>query len=251
MEQISHVEEQVSITVDKNEIPKSDSEDCSVSSSAFDDFWYFNRDGLAKLEQGNGRYKIIHKVRAWEKTQMLQPSLKSHDLAPLGEVDWKLPTLSLVKYPPNVEGMLMPSMLGTGDLETESVETYPMDSVDALRGMIFQQRVGKAINLDMIKARIDLFVEVDHKGKRYYYRKFEQVLLSHIDVRRAKLANEWLLTCSFHEYLKKALNCMYIEEKRMGHYLPRNTMANMVVLCVLSLKGKCLFLTSVLALEAY
>ncbi|KAH7845462.1 hypothetical protein Vadar_002407 [Vaccinium darrowii] len=155
---------------------------------------------------------------------MLQPSLKVPQSAPMGEVDWKLPTLSLVKYSPNEEGMLMPNTHGTWDLETEFVESYPMDSVDALRGTVIRM----IFNLDMIKAGIDLFVEVDHKGKRYYHRNFEQLLLSHIDVRYDKLANEWLLTFSFNEYLKKALNCMYIEESRMGHYLPRNIMENMV-----------------------
>ncbi|KAH7847588.1 hypothetical protein Vadar_027824 [Vaccinium darrowii] len=94
--------------------------------------------------------------------------------------------------------------------------------------MIFRQRTGKAVNLDMIKAGVDLFVEVDHKGKRYYYRNFEQVLLSDIDLRYSKLANKWLLTCSFHGYLNKALNCISFEERRMGHYLPRNTMATVV-----------------------
>ncbi|KAH7846814.1 hypothetical protein Vadar_018502 [Vaccinium darrowii] len=98
----------------------------------------------------------------------------------------------------------------------------------AVMRMIVQQRAGRAVNLDMIKAGIELFVEVDHKGKRYYYRNFEQVLLSNIDARYSKLANEWLLTCSFHKYLKKALNCIYFEERRMGHYLPRNTMANVL-----------------------
>ncbi|KAH7847618.1 hypothetical protein Vadar_028193 [Vaccinium darrowii] len=98
----------------------------------------------------------------------------------------------------------------------------------AVMRMIFQQRARRPVNLDMIKAGIDLFMEVDHKGKRFYYKNFEQVLLSHIDGRYNKLANKWLLSCSFHEYLKKALNCMYIEERRMGHYLPRNTMANVI-----------------------
>ncbi|KAG5541496.1 hypothetical protein RHGRI_021351 [Rhododendron griersonianum] len=93
---------------------------------------------------------------------------------------------------------------------------------------INQERAGIMVDRDIIKAAIRLFVEVDDKGKRFYYRNFEQVLLTDIDARYTKLAQEWISDCSFDEYIGQALDCIDMEETRMVYYLPRNTMANVV-----------------------
>ncbi|KAH7857208.1 hypothetical protein Vadar_010219 [Vaccinium darrowii] len=61
MEHFDDFEDQVSITVDQNEVPISDSEEDSFYSSVFDDFWFFKRYGLAKLEEGNRGYQMIKK----------------------------------------------------------------------------------------------------------------------------------------------------------------------------------------------
>ncbi|KAF7139025.1 hypothetical protein RHSIM_Rhsim07G0185800 [Rhododendron simsii] len=66
----------------------------------------------------------------------------------------------------------------------------------AVMRLINQERAGIMVDRDIIKAAIRLFVEVDDKGKRFYYRNFEQVLLTDIDARYIKLAQEWVSDCS-------------------------------------------------------
>ncbi|XP_058224006.1 cullin-1-like [Rhododendron vialii] len=98
----------------------------------------------------------------------------------------------------------------------------------AVMRLINQERAGIMVDRDIIKAAIRLFVEVDDKGKRFYYRNFEQVLLTDIHARYAKLAQDWISDCSFDEYIGQALDCIEMEETRMVYYLPRNTMANVI-----------------------
>ncbi|KAG5530696.1 hypothetical protein RHGRI_025608 [Rhododendron griersonianum] len=60
MEHFGDQQEQVSISIDQNEIPISDSEDDSFSSSVFEEFGIFKRNGLAVIEEGSTCYKVIN-----------------------------------------------------------------------------------------------------------------------------------------------------------------------------------------------
>ncbi|KAI8558704.1 hypothetical protein RHMOL_Rhmol04G0117600 [Rhododendron molle] len=59
MEHFGDLEEQVSISIDQNEIPVLDSEDDSFSSSVFDEFGIFKRNGLTRIHEGSKCYHII------------------------------------------------------------------------------------------------------------------------------------------------------------------------------------------------
>ncbi|KAF7123589.1 hypothetical protein RHSIM_Rhsim12G0147800 [Rhododendron simsii] len=60
MEHVGDLEEQTSISIDKNEIPFSDSEDDSFSSPVFEEFGIFRRNGLTRIEEGSKCYEIIN-----------------------------------------------------------------------------------------------------------------------------------------------------------------------------------------------
>ncbi|KAG5522679.1 hypothetical protein RHGRI_034726 [Rhododendron griersonianum] len=60
MEHFGDQQEQVSISIDPNEIPISDSEDDSFSSSVFEEFEIFKGNGLTRVEKGNTCYKVIN-----------------------------------------------------------------------------------------------------------------------------------------------------------------------------------------------
>ncbi|KAG5530697.1 hypothetical protein RHGRI_025609 [Rhododendron griersonianum] len=60
MEHFGDQQEQVSISIDPNEIPLSDSEDDSFSSSVFEEFGIFKGNGLPRVEKGNTCYKVIN-----------------------------------------------------------------------------------------------------------------------------------------------------------------------------------------------
>ncbi|KAE9458993.1 hypothetical protein C3L33_09094, partial [Rhododendron williamsianum] len=129
----------------------------------------------------------------------------------------------------NILGEILPALDGKEDVP---LLMEIMDLCDVpyklIGDGINQERAGIMVDRDIIKAAIRLFVEVDDKGKRFYYRNFEQVLLTDIDARYTKLAQEWISDCSFDEYIGQALDCIDMEETRMVYYLPRNTMANVV-----------------------
>ncbi|KAI8528771.1 hypothetical protein RHMOL_Rhmol12G0173200 [Rhododendron molle] len=59
MEHVGDLEEQTSITIDENEIPHSDSEDDPFSSSIFEEFGVFKKNGLSRIHGGSKCYKII------------------------------------------------------------------------------------------------------------------------------------------------------------------------------------------------
>ncbi|KAG5552133.1 hypothetical protein RHGRI_010285 [Rhododendron griersonianum] len=59
MEHFGDLEEQVSISIDQNEIPVPDSEDDSFSSSVFEEFEIFKRNGLTRIHEGSKCYQII------------------------------------------------------------------------------------------------------------------------------------------------------------------------------------------------
>ncbi|KAF7144804.1 hypothetical protein RHSIM_Rhsim04G0084100 [Rhododendron simsii] len=59
MEHFGNLEEQVSISIDQNEIPILDSEDESFSSSVFEEFEIFKRNGLTRIHEGSKCYQII------------------------------------------------------------------------------------------------------------------------------------------------------------------------------------------------
>lgn len=84
---------------------------------------------------------------------------------------------------------------------------------------INQERAGIMVDRDIIKAAIQLFVEVDDKGKRFYYRNFEQVLLTDIDARCTKLAQEWISDCSFDEYITQVFLFLF----SLGKYIKKYT----------------------------
>lgn len=84
---------------------------------------------------------------------------------------------------------------------------------------INQERAGIMVDRDIIKAAIRLFVEVDDKGKRFYYRNFEQVLLTDIDARYTKLAQEWISDCSFDEYIGQVFLFLF----SLGKYIKKFT----------------------------
>ncbi|XP_058192201.1 probable inactive poly [ADP-ribose] polymerase SRO2 [Rhododendron vialii] len=60
MEHFGELEEQVSISIDENEIPIPDSEDDSFSSSVFEEFGIFKGNGLTRVEERNTCYKVIN-----------------------------------------------------------------------------------------------------------------------------------------------------------------------------------------------
>ncbi|KAI8528778.1 hypothetical protein RHMOL_Rhmol12G0173900 [Rhododendron molle] len=60
MEHFGELEEQVSISIDENEIPIPDSEDDSFSSSVFEEFGVFKINGLTRIHEGNTCYKVIN-----------------------------------------------------------------------------------------------------------------------------------------------------------------------------------------------
>ncbi|XP_058192204.1 probable inactive poly [ADP-ribose] polymerase SRO2 [Rhododendron vialii] len=59
MEHFGDLEEQVSISIDQNEIPVSDSKDDSFSSSVFEEFGIFKGNGLSRIHEGSKCYQII------------------------------------------------------------------------------------------------------------------------------------------------------------------------------------------------
>ncbi|KAG5552134.1 hypothetical protein RHGRI_010286 [Rhododendron griersonianum] len=59
MEHFGDLEEQVSISIDQNEIPVPDSEDDSFSSSVFEEFGIFKRNGLTRVHERSKCYQII------------------------------------------------------------------------------------------------------------------------------------------------------------------------------------------------
>ncbi|KAH7856823.1 hypothetical protein Vadar_005882 [Vaccinium darrowii] len=59
MEHFDDEQEQVSITIDQNEIPVLESEDDSFHPSVFEEFGFFKSNGLIRMEEGAGGYQVI------------------------------------------------------------------------------------------------------------------------------------------------------------------------------------------------
>ncbi|KAI8528780.1 hypothetical protein RHMOL_Rhmol12G0174100 [Rhododendron molle] len=59
MEHFGDLEEQVSISIDQNEIPVPNSEDDSFSFSVFEEFGIFKGNGLSRIHEGSKCYQII------------------------------------------------------------------------------------------------------------------------------------------------------------------------------------------------
>ncbi|KAI8528777.1 hypothetical protein RHMOL_Rhmol12G0173800 [Rhododendron molle] len=93
------LEEQTSITIDKNEIPLSDSEDCSFSSFVFEEFGIFKSNGLTRIEEVNAMKSSMDALlTVVERTKKLRLSIRFHGLVLMGS--WKLfvlpPTIEMV-----------------------------------------------------------------------------------------------------------------------------------------------------------
>ncbi|KAH7856857.1 hypothetical protein Vadar_006315 [Vaccinium darrowii] len=84
MEHFGDHEEQTSITIDQNEIPISDSEDDSISSSVFEEFGIFKSIGLTKIAEGNQCYEMI-------KGYLTYGMGKDSNVAAVHEVPWSGP----------------------------------------------------------------------------------------------------------------------------------------------------------------
>ncbi|KAH7858380.1 hypothetical protein Vadar_023195 [Vaccinium darrowii] len=84
MEHFNDLEEQTSISVDQNEIPISDSEDDSISSSVFEEFGIFKSIGLTKIEEGNQCYEMVNGFLAYGMG-------KDSNVAAIHKVPWSGP----------------------------------------------------------------------------------------------------------------------------------------------------------------
>ncbi|KAH7859212.1 hypothetical protein Vadar_033212 [Vaccinium darrowii] len=84
MEHFNDLEEQASISVDQNEIPFSDSEDDSISSSVFEEFGIFKSIGLTKIEEGNQCYEMVNGFLAYGMG-------KDSNVAAIHKVPWSGP----------------------------------------------------------------------------------------------------------------------------------------------------------------
>ncbi|PSS10126.1 Cullin-1 like, partial [Actinidia chinensis var. chinensis] len=101
-----------------------------------------------------------------------------------------------------------------------------------LRGEVIHlinlQRGGGVVNGDLLKAVIELIAEIEIRGRRNYFRNFEQELIADAVNRYGNLAAKWFLICSLNEYMEKATRCILMEERSTNYYLPQTTMKNVI-----------------------
>ncbi|XP_058192203.1 probable inactive poly [ADP-ribose] polymerase SRO2 [Rhododendron vialii] len=91
MEHFGDQQEQVSISMDQNEIPISDSDDDSFFSSVFEEFGIFKRNGLTVIEEGNTCYKVINGCVA-------QGMGKDTNVAAIHKIPWSGPNKRLEAF---------------------------------------------------------------------------------------------------------------------------------------------------------
>ncbi|KAF7123864.1 hypothetical protein RHSIM_Rhsim12G0147900 [Rhododendron simsii] len=84
-------EEQVSISIDENEIPILDSEDELFSSSVFEEFGNFNSSGLNRIHEGSRCYQIITGCVA-------QGMVEDANVAAIHKIPWSDPNTRLKAF---------------------------------------------------------------------------------------------------------------------------------------------------------
>ncbi|GFZ02982.1 hypothetical protein Acr_15g0015900 [Actinidia rufa] len=75
------------------------------------------------------------------------------------------------------------------------------------------QRGGGVVNGDLLKAVIELIAEIEIRGRRNYFRNFEQELIADAVNRYGNLAAKWFLICSLNEYMEKAIKGELIDKR--------------------------------------
>ena len=71
------------------------------------------------------------------------------------------------------------------------------------------QRSGGVVNGNLLKAVIELIAEIEIRGRRNYFRNFEQELIADAVNRYGNLAAKMFLTCSLNEYMEKVIYIFY------------------------------------------
>ncbi|KAI3508751.1 hypothetical protein L1887_23764 [Cichorium endivia] len=90
---------------------------------------------------------------------------------------------------------------------------------EAVISMIDREREGEQIDRGLVKAALDISVEIGMGKMDYYEDDFEPSMLEHTTTYYSHKASQWISEDSIHDYMLKVEDCLKREKDMASHYL--------------------------------